>query len=510
MNPVDGLIYGLHVLLQPQNLVAVFAGSFLGTMIGVLPGIGPLGAMAILISVSSTFAAPETGLIMLGAIYYGAMYGGSTTAILLRVPGEVASIVTCIDGYEMARKGRAGAALAVTAIGSFVAGTVGVVVLMLIAPPLANYALAFGPPEYFALMLVGLVALSSISGGPVWRSLLMVCFGLGLANVGMDMLSGFNRYTFGIVELTGGISFAPVIMGLYGLSEMMFIAERVAGGGEPRPEVVKVRFRDLFPTKEEWRRSINPILRGSGIGFLLGLLPGPSPMLSTFISYRTEQTLSKHPEEFGHGAIEGVAGPESANNAASTAAFVPLLALGLPFGAAAAMLLTALIIRGVPPGPLLVTQHPDIFWGVVASMYIGNLILLILNLPLVGLWVSLLRVPEALIVAAVTVFLVVGSYAVANSILDVGVMITMGVVGYFLRKLKFELSPIVLAMVLGPLVENALRQSLSMSRGSVMIFAERPIAASIFAVAIVVLIGRRLLRLRAAGSPSRWFARAQR
>ena len=497
MDSLQGLAYGFGVAFSGPNLLACFFGVLIGTVVGVLPGIGPLGAMALLFP--TTYALePTTSVIMLAGIFYGAMYGGSTTSILLNVPGESASVVTAIDGYQMARKGRAGAALAISAVGSFVAGTLGVVGLMFFAPILAKAALAFGPPEYFALMLVGLIFLSQLGGGSAIKSFLMVGFGLLLGIVGMDSISGVTRFTFGQLELGQGVELVPVAMGLYGVGEILIIAEQITG----LPDLIKVKLRDLFPTVSEWKRAFPPIFRGAGVGFFIGLIPGPAAILSTFASYALEKKISRHPQEFGKGAVEGVAGPESANNSATAGLMVPMLALGVPFAPVPAMLLGALIIHGIQPGPLLVTQRPDIFWGVVASMYIGNVLLLILNLPLVGVFASILRVPQHILSTFILLLCLVGTYSVNNSILDLYVLVGMGVVGYILRKLKFDMAPLILALVLGPMLEKNLRQSLYMVSGDVWAMVSRPITGALLLIALAVIVLPPLIRhmKRAQGS----------
>jgi len=490
MNALDGLLYGFSVALSVNNVLAALVGALVGTLVGVLPGIGPPGGIALLLPITFGLK-PETALIMLAAIYYGAYYGGSTTSILVNVPGEAASVVTCFDGYQMARKGRAGAALAVAAIGSFIAGTCGVLGLMLFAPTLARFALAFGPPEYFAVALVGLLVLSRISGGSFWQALLVLALGLGLATVGMEQVTALPRYTFGIIQLAQGIDLVPVAMGLFGMAEVMIIAEKAGG----LPQVTSVRLRELFPTLSEWRLALPAILRGSAVGFLVGLVPGPSATISSFASYNLERRIAKEPHRFGQGAIEGVAGPEAANNSATSAAMAPLLALGIPFTPATALLLAALMVQGVQPGPLLIQDRPEVFWGVVASMYIGNAALLILNLPLIGMWVSLLRVPQPIMLALILVFMLIGTYSVNNSMLDVVVLIVLGAVGYWLRKLKFEVAPLILAVVLGPLMEKSFRQSLFMSQGDLSIFVQRPVSGALLAVLVVVLLAPSLWRL---------------
>lgn len=483
MEIFHGISYGFSVALTLQNLLACFIGVFIGTIVGVLPGIGPVGAMAILLP--ATFAQqPTTALIMLAGIYYGTMYGGTITSVLLKVPGEATSVVTCIDGYQMARKGRGGAALAVAAVGSFIAGTLGTAALMFFAPFLADQAIKFGPPEYFAILLVGLILLSRIGEESIIRSFIMVCLGFALGSVGMELTSGTSRFTFGRIELAQGVGLIPVAMGVFGVSEVLIIAEQITG----IPSVIKVKLRELFPTREEWRRATPAMFRGLGVGFGIGLIPGPATTISTFYSYILEKRISKHPEEFGKGAIEGVAGPESANNAASVAVMVPLMALGIPFGAAAAMLLGGLMIHGVQPGPLLIIKNPDIFWGVVVSMYIGNVMLLVLNLPLIGAFTSILRIPQHFLMALILVFCVIGAYSVNNSVLDVWVLIGSGIIGYFLRKVGFNMAPLILGLVLGPMMEEKLITVLMMTRGSIWDILTRPLTAAIFTVCIVVLV----------------------
>ena len=448
----------------------------------------------------STFALqPATAIIMLAGIYYGSMYGGSTTSILVNVPGEAASVITAIDGYQMTRKGRAGAALAVAAVGSFVAGSVGVLGIALAASWLAEQALRFGPPEYFALTLAGLMLLSRLSGGSVIHAFLMVAIGLALGTIGMEPISAIRRFTFGSNQLSQGIELVPVIMGLYGVAEVLLIAE----SGVRRAKIASVKLRELLPTREEWRRSSAPIARGSVVGFFTGLVPGPAAVLSTFIAYTLERKVSRTPERFGQGAIEGVAGPEAANNAATAGAMVPLLSLGIPFSPATAIMLGALIITGVQPGPLLIEQQPQVFWGVVASLYVGNVILLILNLPLVGLFVSVLRLPQHVLATIVLLLCLIGAYSLNNSQLDLWVLVVFGLFGYGLRKLAIDPSPLVVALVLGPLMEKTLRQSLFMARGSWLEIVSRPLTLTLLLLGILALTGpplMRLLRRRGAGA----------
>jgi putative tricarboxylic transport membrane protein len=490
MGPIEGLLYGFTIAMTPTNLFACFMGALIGTIVGVLPGIGPVGAMALLLP--STFAMqPATALIMLAGIYYGAMYGGSTTSILVNVPGEAGSVVTLLDGYQMTRRGRAGAALAIAAVGSFVAGTIGVVGIMLAANWLADLAVRFGPPEYFAITLGGILLLSRLSGGSVLHAFVMVAIGLALGTVGMDSISALRRFTFGSVELSQGIDLVPVIMGLYGVAEVLLLAEE----GIKRAQIASVRLRELFPTREEWRQSAAPIARGSIVGFLTGLVPGPAAVLSTFISYTLEKKVSKTPERFGHGAVEGVAGPEAANNAATAGAMVPLLSLGIPFSPATAILLGALVIHGLQPGPLMISQKPEVFWGFIASMYIGNFMLLVLNLPLVGLFVSVLRLPQHVLATLVLMLCLVGAFSLSNSYLDLWVLAIFGLVGYALRKVNIDASPLVVALVLGPMMEKTLRQALFLTRGSVVDLVARPLTASILLVALAAFVGPAIVGL---------------
>jgi putative tricarboxylic transport membrane protein len=443
--------------------------------------VGPLAGISLLLP--ATFGMDATrAIVMLAGIYYGAMYGGSTTSILMRIPGEAASVMTCIDGYAMARKGRAGAALAIAAVGSYVAGTVSVIGLMLLAPPLAAFALRFGPPEYFALLLFGLLVLAYMSSGSMLKSLAMAALGLLLGMVGIDQMSGYFRFAYGVVELGDGLGVVPVAVGLFGLAEIL------ATAGQPvPPRPIKPRLRELLPSRAEWRAAAAPIARGTVLGFLVGIIPGSAHIISSFVSYALEKKLSRRPAEFGHGAVAGVAGPESANNSATSGAFVPMLALGVPSGPIPAVMLAAMMVHGVSPGPLLIAQQPALFWGFIASMYVGNVVLLVLNLPLVGLFVNLLRVPYPYLYPAILAFSILGVYAVNGSVVDVWIMLVMGALGYVLRKLGFETAPIVLGVVLAPMIELALRQSLAMSDGHYGIFFQRPIAATLLVVALVMI-----------------------
>ncbi|PHY07444.1 MAG: transporter [Alcaligenaceae bacterium] len=483
MTTVEGLVYGFSIALQWNNLLACFAGVLIGTVVGVLPGIGPIGAMALLLPVTYSMG-PASALIMLAGIYYGSMYGGSTTSILLKVPGEVSSVITTLDGYEMARRGRAGAALFVAAIGSFVAGTVGILGLAFLAPTLASTALRFGPPEFFALCVLGLLVLSRLTDSSLARAAVMVALGLGLSTVGMEPMSGVSRFTFGSLELSQGLELVPIAIGLFGVSELLSSVHDKLTAQRP----LTVRLRELLPTRAEWKRSQWPIARGSVLGFLFGLIPGPTAIIATFSSYALERKLSKHPEEFGKGAIEGVAGPESANNGAAQGAFIPLLALGIPFAPASAMLLTALLIHGAQTGPLLMVNSPEIFWGVTSSMYIGNLMLLLLNLPLIGVFVALLRLPMYFISSLVALLCLVGTYAISGSLLDLWVLLASGVAGYVLRRLKFEPAILLMALALGPILERSFLQSLYLTQGNLVEVLSRPLAGTMFALAALVLL----------------------
>ena len=490
MDLFNQLFMGFAVIFEPLNLLYCFIGVLIGTLVGVLPGLGPLAAMSLLLP--ATFhTTPVASIIMLSGIYYGAMYGGSTTAILVNIPGESASVMTCLDGYQMARQGKAGRALGISAFGSFIAGTLAIIGLVLIAPPMVDFALRFGPPEYFSLMVLGLTILTFLTSASMIRALMMATFGLILGTVGLDTISGTPRFTFNIPEFLDGVGLVPVVMGLFGLSEVF---ENI--GLTEKREVFTSKVKGLLPTLQDWARSIGAILRGSVIGFFLGILPGGGSVISSFAAYAIEKKISKHKDEFGKGAIEGVAAPESANNAGAQAAFIPLLTIGIPSNVVMAMLLGALIIHGVTPGPLLLTQHPDLFWGVIASMYVGNIMLLVLNLPLIGVWVQLLKVPYAILFPLIILFCLLGSYSINNSTMDIAVMLVFGVVGYIMRKLSLEGAPMVLAFVLGPMLETALRQSLIKSRGDFSIFFTRPISATCLILAIVLIVLPLLPRFR--------------
>jgi putative tricarboxylic transport membrane protein len=481
MDALHGIISGLGVIMTPVNLYYCFIGSFVGTLIGVLPGIGPLAALALLMPI--TFAlTPVASIAMLAAMFYGAMYGGSTTSILVNSPGEAASVVTCLDGHQMAKQGRAGVALGMAAIGSFIAGTLSLVVMTFFSPLLTSAALTFGPPENFALMVLGLVCTILMIQGSALKGIMMIGLGLFLATVGTDLVDGRERFTFGTVDLSAGFELVAVVIGLFGVSEILLNVESII-----KNEIVTTRIRGLLPTWEDWKASWKAILRGSGLGFVLGIIPGGGPVTASFISYAVERRLADDPQRFGKGAIEGLAGPESANNAAVASGMVPLLSLGLPGNAVTALLMGALIIQGVQPGPMMMSQHPDVFWGVMASMYVGNVFLLILNLPLIGLWVQLLRVPYAVLFPIILLLALVGTYSANKNFFDLYVMISFGVIGYVLRKFDYEMGPLLLSFVLAPMLEQSLRQSMVMSSGGLAIFLARPITVTLLAISLVLI-----------------------
>jgi putative tricarboxylic transport membrane protein len=481
MDYFQGLATGFYIVFQPINFFYCFIGVLVGTVVGVLPGIGPLGAIAIFLP-STYGVAPVTGIIMLAGIYYGAMYGGSITSILVNIPGESASVVTCLDGYQMARKGRAGPALGISAFGSFIGGTLSVIGLMFFVYPLAEIAVKFGPPEYFAIMVIGMTLVTYLSSGSLLKSGIMTLIGLILGCAGSDIFTGKDRFILGIDELKDGWPLVPMFMGLYGIGEVLINLEK--------PETISVfetKVKQLLPNLEDWKKSIGPIWRGSILGFFLGIMPGGGAVLSSFVDYTVEKRISKHPEKFGTGTIEGVAGPETANNAACAAAFIPLMAFGIPANIVMAVILGGLLIHGITPGPLFIQKHPDIFWGVVASMYLGNIMLLVLNLPLIQIWVKLLKMPYKILFPLILFFCLIGAYSIDNKVFDLYVMIFFGVVGYILKKLEYEFASWALAFVLGPMMETAFRQSLIMSDGSLFIFFKRPIVAVCLGISVMLL-----------------------
>jgi putative tricarboxylic transport membrane protein len=482
MDLLANLIQGFSVALTPMNLLYGFIGAVLGTAVGVLPGLGPSATIAVLLPVTYKLE-PVGAVIMLAGIYYGAMFGGSTTSILLNIPGENSSVVTCIDGYQMARKGRAGAALGMCAIGSFIGGLMSVGLLIFLAPALASFALDFGPPEYASLLLLGLFMVVYLSSESILKGLMAMSVGCLIGMVGRDTTFGIERFTFGSDRLIEGFNFVPVAMGLYGISELILNLER-----PEQRDVFKTSLKGLWPTFADWKASLGPILRGGGLGAVMGVLPGGGTVMSTFASYAIEKRLSKHPENFGKGAIEGVAAPETANNASATTAFVPLLTLGIPTHTAHALIFVAMMIHGIRPGPLLMSEHPAMFWGVIASMVTGNFMLLLLNLPLVGMWAKMLTMPYKYLVLVIVTFCVIGAYSVSYSAFDVASMTVFGVIGYGLRKFGFPISPIVLSMILVPGFEAAFQQSMVLGMGDPRIFISRPISGTFMAINALILL----------------------
>jgi putative tricarboxylic transport membrane protein len=472
---------GLVSAFQPMNLLYCFIGVFIGTMIGVLPGIGSAGTIAILMPV--TFGLPSvSAIIMLAGIYYGSMYGGSTTSILVSIPGEAASAVTCIDGHQMARKGRAGPALGISAFASLIAGIFGVISLSFFAPVLARIALDFGPPEYFSMILLGMTLLIYLGSKSMIKALMMAVLGIILGCVGQDIVYSTPRLTYGLVVLWDGVGLIPVLMGLFGISEILINIEQ-----EEKRDIFETKIKGLLPSREDWQKSAMPIARGSVLGFFLGILPGGGAVIASFCSYAIEKKFSRHPEEFGKGAIEGVAAPESANNSATMGAMVPLLTLGIPSNVVMALLLAGLMMHGTPPGPLLLQKHPELFWGLIVSMIIGNIMLLLLNLPLIGMWVRVLKVPYQVLFPLIILFCLVGAYCANSTVFDIFIMLIFGALGYLMRKYEYETAPLVFAFILGPMLEDALRQSLIISRGSFNIFFLHPISLVFLLTAFLFL-----------------------
>lgn len=481
METLTHIINGFAVCLQPINLWYTFLGVLMGTIIGVLPGIGPSAGIALLMPV--TFGMnPTSALIMMAGIFYGTKYGGSTTAILIRTPGEAASVMTSIDGYEMAKKGRAGAALAVSAIGSFIAGTIGVIALTLFAVPLASMALKFGPAEYFTLMLFAMTAVSSLTGSSPAKGMLSTVLGLMIATIGIDLQSGQPRYTLGVPEFQDGLGFVVVVVGLFAMSEVFRGMEDLYHGRAA--EAMKISGK-LWLTREEWRRSFGPIWRGGIIGFVIGVLPGAGGTIASIMSYMTEKRMSKNPEEFGKGAIEGVAGPEAANNSDTAGAMVPLLTLGVPGGGATAVLLGAFIMYGIQPGPLLFQSRPDLVWGLIDSMYVGNIMLLILNLPLIGVFVRLLYIPPGILYPLIVALSVIGAYAISGSLMDLYLILFFGIVGYVFDKVSIPVAPLVLSLVLGGMMEQSFRQAMTISGGNPQIFFNSAITITLIVLSVV-------------------------
>jgi putative tricarboxylic transport membrane protein len=482
MDLFHNLVLGFSVALSLNNLFYCLIGCLVGTLIGVLPGIGAVATLAMLLPV--TFYLPSTGaLIMLAGIYYGAQYGGSTTSILLNLPGESASIVTCIDGYQMARNGRAGAALAIAALGSFFAGTICTVLIAVAGAPLASVALSFGPAEYFALMVLGLTGCVVLAHGSVLKAVGMVFVGLALGLVGTDINSGQLRYTFGLPVLFDGIGFVPIALGTLGVSEIIANLESSMGSGTVMSNIGR-----LWPSGSEFKQSVLPILRGTGLGAILGVLPGGGALLASFASYALEKKVAKDPSRFGRGAIEGVAGPESANNAGAQTSFIPMLTLGIPSNAVMALMIGAMTIQGIAPGPLVMTKQPELFWGVVASMWVGNAMLLVINLPLIGVWVQLLKVPYRVLFPMIVLVVAIGGFSLNNSTYEIGMVAVFGAFGYFMRKIGCEPAPLALGFILGPLMEENLRRAMLLARGDPTVFITQPISAGLLAVTLALVL----------------------
>ncbi len=477
MDLFSNLALGFQQVIQPLNLLYCFGGVFLGTLIGVLPGIGPVGTMCMLFPLVMA-STPLAGIVIMAGVYYGAMYGGSTTSILVNIPGEAASVVTCLDGYQMARKGRAGPALGIAAMGSFIGGTVSVILLSLLSVPLAKIALDLGPAEYTGLMTMGLAMTIYLSGHSLLKGGIMAVLGLLLGCIGTDLVTGKVRFAYGFLDLYDGLSMAPMAMGLFGISEVLSNLD------SKERSIFKTRVRNILPNLQDWKKSAFPIARGSILGFFLGLIPGGGALIASFVSYAVERKISKHPEEFGKGAIEGVAAPETANNAAVAGAFIPLFALGIPSNVVMAVLMTTFIIYGVAPGPRFMTSNLDLFWGIIASMYVGNVMLVLLNLPLVGIWIKLLKIPYKILFPLILLFCAIGVYSIDYKTFDVYGMIAFGLIGYILRRYDYPLAPIIFAFVLGPMLEDSFRQCTIIGSNSLTYFWRRPIALVSIAISI--------------------------
>ena len=482
MELLNNLMLGFSVAVTPENLLYALLGCLLGTLVGVLPGLGPVPTIAMLLPITYVLP-PIAGLIMLAGIYYGTQYGGSTTAILVNLPGETSAVVTVLDGHQMAKNGRAGAALSIAALGSFFAGSVATLLLAAFAPPLAEVAFKFGPAEYFSLMVLGLIGAVVLASGSLPKAICMILLGLLLGMVGTDVNSGVARYDFGVPQLQDGIDFAIVAMGVFGFAEIMTNLEQK----ENRVEISD-KIGSLYPNKQEIKESLGPMVRGTALGSMLGILPGGGAVLSSFASYTLEKKLSKNPERFGKGHPAGLAGPESANNAGAQTSFIPLLTLGIPGNAVMALMVGAMTIHNIQPGPQVMSSHPQLFWGLIASMWIGNLMLVVLNLPLIGIWVKLLRVPYRILFPAILVFCTIGVYSLKNDPFDIYTTAAFGIIGYIWSKLRCEGAPLLLGLVLGPMMEENFRRALLLSRGNYSTFIDRPLSASLLAVAVVLVI----------------------
>ncbi len=483
LETLSGLLNGFSGLMTVENLVATFLGAFLGTIVGVLPGLGPVATMAILLPITMGMS-PTAGLVLLAGIFYGAQYGGSTTSILLSIPGEATSVITILDGYAMTKKNRAGAALTAAAIGSFIAGTMGYLALTFFSVPVAALAPKLGPPEYFAISVCGLIILANTSGGAFSKNMLMVLVGIMLSTVGIHYISGTTRFDFGYYRFGKGIDYVPVLIGLFGMAEVI---QWILSKTELPATTFKLRLRDLYPTRTEARRMLAPMFRGGVIGFLVGLLPGPGAILATYASYAFEKKISKHPEEFGQGAIEGVAGPESANNSSMAGGLIMLLSLGLPFSGVTALLLGALQMQGLSPGPTFIREYPQVFWVFVASLFLGNLVMLILNLPLLPLFALILRIPMKILMPLVSLICIIGTYSLSNELMDVWIMLIMGMIGFAMRLFAFQAPPLILGMVFGPLMEKSFGQSTIMFQDHLLRFLGRPVTCMFFGIALLVL-----------------------
>ena len=495
MDALQQLGSGFAAALTPQNVLFAVIGCFLGNLVGLLPGIGPAGGMAMLLPITSQL--PTAGaIIMLAGIYYGSQYGGTITSVLMNIPGEASTVVTCFDGFPMAKKGRAGVALSIAAVGSFIGGTIATIGLVFAAPPMVEMALKFGPAEQFALMLLGLSFVMALAGRSLVKALIMGVFGLLMALVGMDPTVGMPRFTFGQADLLSGLDLVAVVMGLFGVADILESLEKTAH------PVIHAQIASLMPTRQDIKDSSWPVVRGTAIGFFLGLIPGMAQALATFISYAVEKKLSRHPEKFGTGAVEGVAGPETSNNAFANASLIPLFTLGLPTNVIIAVLMGAFLMHGVIPGPLLFREHPEIIWPVIASLYIGNVILLVLNLPLISLWVMILRIPYTILCVAILIFTAIGAYSVTGTSFGVGVMVLFGVIGYVLRKLDFPLAPVMLTFILGPMMERALRASLQLSLGNFSIMWTSPISKVLLAMAVLMILSSGLKLLPGSTGPA--------
>lgn len=482
MSFFSNFILAFQVAVEPMNIVFCLIGCLIGTFVGVLPGLGPAASLSLLLPL--TFSLPaETAIIMLAGLYYGTMYGGSTTSILLNIPGEPSSVVTTLDGYQMAKKGQAGKALGISAIGSFIAGIFATFIIMLLAPPISRFALSFGPPEFVGLILLGLTMVTYLSSGSKLKAWMMALVGLLLSCVGVDIVTGRERFTLGITGIAGGFDMVPIAMGLFGIAEVLLNLVFP----EPLGSVTSAKFKDLLPSREDWKKSRGSIARGSILGFFLGVIPGGGGTMSSFISYAVEKKVAKDPQNFGKGDIRGVAAPESANNAGAQGAFIPMLCMGIPCNVTMAILMGALMVQGVTPGPRLIIDYPNIFWGVIGSMCIANILLVVLNLPLIGMWVRMLKIPYAILLPFILLFCVIGAYTVGNNTVNIFIMIAFGILGFMMKRYGYEPAPLVLGFVLGPTFENSFRQSLIISQSNPSIFFSRPISCTLIVIVLVIL-----------------------